>query len=38
LPSIQALAEEKVWNFDGNIKCDMPNENLEKWDAILKSD
>ena len=37
LPKIQELSDEQVLDFDGEIHCDLPNENLEKWDANIQS-
>jgi P-type E1-E2 ATPase len=35
LPKIQDISDEDILNFDGEIYCDVPNENLEKWDANI---
>ena len=37
VPKIQEISEEDILNFDGEIHCDSPNENLEKWDANIQS-
>lgn len=37
VPKIQELSDDNVLNFDGEIHCDIPNENLEKWDANIAS-
>ena len=37
MPQIQELSDNNVINFDGEIICDIPNENLEKWDANISS-
>ena len=37
VPKIQEISEEDIINFDGEIHCDVPNENLEKWDANIQS-
>jgi len=37
VPKIQELSDEQVLDFDGEIHCDLPNENLEKWDANIQS-
>ena len=37
VPKIQEISEEDILNFDGEIHCDVPNENLEKWDANIQS-
>jgi P-type E1-E2 ATPase len=34
-PKIQELDEQQIQDFDGEIHCEMPNENLEKWDANI---
>lgn len=38
MTQIQSLKDEDAWNFDGEIHCDVANENLEKWDSQLKSE
>lgn len=35
---MQSLTDDHAWNFDGEITCDVANENLEKWDSTLKSE
>lgn len=37
VPKIQEISDEDILNFDGEIHCDVPNENLEKWDANIQS-
>ena len=37
VPKIQELSDENVIDFDGIVTCDMPNDNLEKWDANISS-
>lgn len=37
VPFVQDLTDENLLGFDGEIACDVPNENLEKWDANLSS-
>ena len=37
MPQIQELSDNNVINFAGEIICDIPNENLEKWDANISS-
>lgn len=34
-PETKLLEEEEVINISGAILCEKPNENLEKWDAVL---
>lgn len=38
MTQLQSLKDEDAWNFDGEIHCDVANENLEKWDSQLKSE
>ena len=37
IPKIQEISDEDLLNFDGEIHCEGPNENLEKWDANIQS-
>jgi magnesium-transporting ATPase (P-type) len=37
VPFVQDLTDENLLGFDGEIACDVPNENLEKWDGNLSS-
>lgn len=34
---IQCLKDDDVCNLDGDLVCDSPNENLEKWDGNITS-
>jgi hypothetical protein len=31
------LSDENAWGFDGEIVCDEPNENLERWEGTITS-
>lgn len=37
IPAIQTLSDENAWGFDGELVCDEPNENLERWEGTITS-